>query len=85
MLLFGEKAGDAGAYYVYDTPTQKLRMIGKRYPQLTAPEHLGERRAIKYKARDGTQIPAYLTLPAGVEPTQTAARAAGARRPSRAR
>jgi len=70
VLLFGEKAGDAGAYYVYDTPTQKLRMIGKRYPQLTAPEHLGERRAIKYKARDGTQIPAYLTLPAGDGPSK---------------
>ena len=85
MLLFGEKAGDAGAYYVYDTATQKLRMIGKRYPQLTAPEHLGERRAIKYKARDGTQIPAYLTLPVGVEPKQSAARAAGTRRTPRAR
>jgi len=68
VLLFGEKASDAGAYYIYDTQTQKLRMIGKRYPQITAPEHLGERRAIKYKARDGTQIPAYLTLPVGVEP-----------------
>lgn len=67
VLVFGEKAGDAGAYYVYDTATQKLRMIGKRYPQLSAPEHLGERRAIKYKARDGTQIPAYLTLPVGIE------------------
>ena len=28
MLLFGEKAGDAGAYYIYDVPTQKLRLIG---------------------------------------------------------
>ena len=65
---FGERAGDAGAYYVYDGPTGKLRLIGKRYPQLTAPEHLGERRAIKFRARDGTQIPAYLTLPAGIEP-----------------
>jgi dipeptidyl aminopeptidase/acylaminoacyl peptidase len=68
VLLFGEKANDAGAYYVYDTAPRKLRAIGKRYPQLNAPEHLGERRAIKYKARDGTRIPAYLTLPAGVEP-----------------
>ena len=68
VLLFGEKAGDAGAYYVYDTATGKLRSIGKRYPQLSAPEHLGERRAIKFRARDGTQIPAYLTLPVGVEP-----------------
>jgi dipeptidyl aminopeptidase/acylaminoacyl peptidase len=68
VLLFGERAGDAGAYYLYDTATQKLRMLGKTYPQLTAPEHLGERQAIKYRARDGKQIPAYLTLPVGVEP-----------------
>ena len=67
-LLFGEKANDAGAYYVYDTAARKLRAIGKRYPQLTTPESLGERRAIKYRARDGTQIPAYLTLPVGAEP-----------------
>jgi len=68
VLLFGEKAGDAGAYYVYEPATNKLRMLGKRYPQLSTPEALGERQSIKYKARDGTQIPAYLTLPAGVEP-----------------
>jgi dipeptidyl aminopeptidase/acylaminoacyl peptidase len=70
VLLFGEKAGDAGAYYIYEPATKKLRLIGKRYPQLTAPEHFGERQAIKYRARDGKQIPAYLTLPAGVEPTK---------------
>lgn len=68
VLLFGERATDAGAYYVYDTPTKKLRVLGKAYPQLTSPEHLGDRQSIKYRARDGKQIPAYLTLPAGVEP-----------------
>jgi dipeptidyl aminopeptidase/acylaminoacyl peptidase len=68
VLLFGERATDAGAYYVYDTATKKLRMLGKSYPQLTAPEHLGDRQAIKYRARDGKHIPAYLTLPVGVEP-----------------
>jgi dipeptidyl aminopeptidase/acylaminoacyl peptidase len=68
VLLFGERANDAGAYYVYDTTTKKLRILGKTYPQLTSPEHLGDRQAIKYRARDGKQIPAYLTLPVGVEP-----------------
>lgn len=67
VLLFGEKAGDAGAYYVYETATRRLRLIGKRYPQLNAAD-LGERSAIKFRARDGTQVPAYLTTPAGVEP-----------------
>ncbi len=68
VLLFGERANDAGAYYIYDTAAKKLRILGKTYPQLTSPEHLGDRQSIKYRARDGKQIPAYLTLPAGVEP-----------------
>jgi dienelactone hydrolase len=68
VLLFGERAIDAGAYYIYDTPTKKLRLLGKPYPQLTSLEHLGDRQSIKYRARDGKQIPAYLTLPVGVEP-----------------
>jgi dienelactone hydrolase len=68
VLLFGERSTDAGAYYIYDTPTKKLRLLGKAYPQLTSLEHLGDRQSIKYRARDGKQIPAYLTLPAGVEP-----------------
>ncbi len=67
VLLFGEKADDAGAYYVYETATKKLRLIGKRYPQLTSAD-LGERSAIKFRARDGTKVPAYFTMPAGVEP-----------------
>ena len=67
-LVFGEKADDAGAYYVYETATNKLRLLGKRYPLLNSPEALGVRQSVKYKSRDGTQIPAYLTLPSGVEP-----------------
>ena len=68
VLVFGERSNDAGAHYVYDTVTKKLRVLGKSYPQLTSPEHLGDRQSIKYRARDGKQIPAYLTLPVGVEP-----------------
>jgi dipeptidyl aminopeptidase/acylaminoacyl peptidase len=67
VLLFGERANDAGAHYVYDVPSKKLRLLGRSYPQLTAPEHLGDRQSIKYRARDGKQIPAYLTLPVGME------------------
>ena len=67
VMLFGETADDAGAYYVYDTTAKKMRTVGKRYPQLTSAD-LGDRRSIKYPARDGTRIPAYLTLPVGVEP-----------------
>jgi dienelactone hydrolase len=67
VLVYGEKDDDAGAYYIYEPATQKLRMLGRNFPKLTTPESLGDRQSIKYKARDGVQIPAYLTLPAGVE------------------
>jgi dipeptidyl aminopeptidase/acylaminoacyl peptidase len=66
-VVFGERAGDAGAYYVFEKASGKLRTIGQLYPALSTAESLGDRRAIRYQARDGTSIPAYLTLPAGVE------------------
>jgi dipeptidyl aminopeptidase/acylaminoacyl peptidase len=68
FLLVGERGADAGAYYVYEPATQRLRMVGKRYPALNSPTDLGIRQAIKFRARDGTQVPAYLTLPGDAEP-----------------
>jgi dipeptidyl aminopeptidase/acylaminoacyl peptidase len=68
FLVFGEHAGDAGAYYIYEPEADKFRSIGKVYPSLKSSEDLGDRRAIRFRARDGTSVPAYLTLPAGVEP-----------------
>jgi acetyl esterase/lipase len=68
VVVYGERAGDAGAYYVYEPAANKMRSLGKLYPALASVESLGDRRSIKYPARDGTAIPAYLTLPAGVEP-----------------
>jgi dipeptidyl aminopeptidase/acylaminoacyl peptidase len=70
FLVFGEHADDAGGYYVYDPAADKFRAIGKIYPALKSSEDLGDRRAIRFRARDGTSVPAYLTLPAGVEPKQ---------------
>jgi dipeptidyl aminopeptidase/acylaminoacyl peptidase len=68
FLVFGEHADDAGAYYLYDRESDKLRSIGKTYPALEGMAALGNRQAIKFRARDGKSVPAYLTLPAGVEP-----------------
>ncbi|HET7811843.1 MAG TPA: S9 family peptidase, partial [Steroidobacteraceae bacterium] len=68
VLVFGERSNDAGAWYVYEPAANKLRSVGKRYPALTTPESLGDRQSIRFKARDGTSVPAYLTLPVGVEP-----------------
>lgn len=70
VLAFGEHADDAGAYYLYEPKANKLRLVGKRYPALRGIADLGERRAIRFRARDGVLVPAYLTLPVGVEPKQ---------------
>jgi len=68
VLVYGERASDAGGWYIFEPEARKLRSIGKRYPALSTPESLGDRQAIRFKARDGTSVPAYLTLPVGVEP-----------------
>jgi dipeptidyl aminopeptidase/acylaminoacyl peptidase len=67
VLVFGEHEDDAGALYLYEPGTGKLRFVAKDYPALHTLAHLGERMSIQFPARDGTKVPAYLTLPANVE------------------
>jgi dipeptidyl aminopeptidase/acylaminoacyl peptidase len=49
-------------FYYFDAATMHASVIGTAYPQLPA-DALGAMKAYKYKARDGLDIPAYLTLP----------------------
>ena len=49
-------------YYLVDFNTHRAEIIGEAYPAL-AKVTLGDVRSITYAARDGTAIPAYLTLP----------------------
>ena len=56
---------DAGTYSILDTRKNKLIRLGTQYPELD-PATLGRMRSIEYKASDGTAIPGYLTVPAGV-------------------
>jgi dipeptidyl aminopeptidase/acylaminoacyl peptidase len=51
-------------YFVFDAARRTLREIDSSRPSI-APDALGERRAVRYRARDGLEIPAYLTLPKG--------------------
>lgn len=62
LAVYGERADDGGAFYVLEPATRQLMMVGRRYEQLPG-EWLGVRQAVTYPARDGTPIPAYLTLP----------------------
>ena len=64
FVVFAETNRDAGAYYLFEPASNSMRMIRRRYPELTTEAAIGDRQSITYRSRDGTQIPAYLTLPA---------------------
>ena len=63
-LVYAESDVDAGRYYYFDSIAKKLTMLAVERPKLQGVA-LGEMKPITYPAADGTQIPAYLTLPPG--------------------
>jgi dipeptidyl aminopeptidase/acylaminoacyl peptidase len=63
-LALVEGPSSPTTYYLVDFVTHKADMVGESYSGL-ANVTLGEVRAITYKSRDGTSIPAYLTIPPG--------------------
>jgi dipeptidyl aminopeptidase/acylaminoacyl peptidase len=58
---------DAEAGYLYDRTTGAVVLLYRSRPAL-AIEHLARMHALRYRARDGLEIPAILTLPVGVQP-----------------
>jgi len=62
LLLFAGADNDAGTYYVFDKDTRSLEEVTPMRQQL-ADVKLATVQPIHYPAADGTQIPAYLTLP----------------------
>jgi dienelactone hydrolase len=67
VLVGVEGPAHPPAYYVIDLGKGMADMVGEAYPEL-AGFKLGLRQSIRYKARDGLSIPAYLTLPPDREP-----------------
>ena len=53
-----------GAWYLFDKPRKELSPLGDEYPELKDAA-FGTTKWITYKARDGLEIPAYVTLPPG--------------------
>jgi dipeptidyl aminopeptidase/acylaminoacyl peptidase len=49
---------------LFNTETGKLNRVGESYPAIE-PARMGSQEALRYKARDGLEIPALLTLPNG--------------------
>lgn len=58
---------EPGATYLYDREAGTFTLQYRIKPELER-KHLAEMTPVKYKARDGMTIPAYLTLPKGVDP-----------------
>jgi dipeptidyl aminopeptidase/acylaminoacyl peptidase len=58
---------DPGAAYLYDRQGGTVTLLYRSRPALPS-EHLAFMKPVRYAARDGLTIPAYLTLPRGVEP-----------------
>ena len=62
LLVDGKEQGFS--YFLLDRKTGRASFLSDAYRDI-GPEGISERRYIRYKARDGREIPAYLTLPTG--------------------
>jgi dienelactone hydrolase len=58
---------DPGSIYLFDRQERSIELLYRSRPELPV-EHMANMQPIRYTARDGLEIPAYLTLPNGVEP-----------------
>jgi dipeptidyl aminopeptidase/acylaminoacyl peptidase len=67
LLVHVGSASSPGGYYVYTLDSGTMSRIARVNEKL-APGDLAVVRYVTYKARDGMDIPAYLTLPAGRDP-----------------
>jgi dipeptidyl aminopeptidase/acylaminoacyl peptidase len=61
-LVFVTSPTDSGTYYRFDSMTNRVAKITAAYPQL-ADRELAPMTPVRYKADDGVEIPAYLTVP----------------------
>ena len=63
-FIISSSGSDPGTYYIFDEDKRSLREVARPRAWIK-PEQMGRVEPIRYKARDGLEIPAYLTLPAG--------------------
>ncbi|KYC43683.1 peptidase S9 [Scytonema hofmannii PCC 7110] len=66
-LVKVESDVDPGSTYLFNRETGKVEKLYESRPKLPS-KYLAPMRSIRYTARDGLEIPAYLTIPKGVEP-----------------
>ncbi|MFH0343398.1 MAG: alpha/beta hydrolase family protein [Chromatiales bacterium] len=66
-LVSARSDTEPGETYLFDRNTKKLTLQYQVRDKLTR-SHLAPMKAVRYNSSDGLEIPAYLTLPKGVEP-----------------
>jgi len=64
VLIWSEGASDPGRYFLLDRKAAQMHAVVDPYPAID-PAQLAEVKWVHYAARDGLQIPAYVTLPKG--------------------
>ncbi len=64
MIVYVESVDDSGSYVFIDFGSGDTAVLNSNYPALPA-EWLSHKQAVTYKAGDGLDIHAYLTLPPG--------------------
>ncbi len=65
LTIYNSGPRDPGTYYLFHKG--EIKAVGSRQPLIDS-EHLADVSYIKYKARDGVTIPAYVTRPNGKPP-----------------
>jgi len=66
FVVYGSSDVDAGTAYIFDRDKRTVDEFYTLRPEL-ADKQLAEMKPVRYKSTDGLEIPAYLTLPIGVE------------------
>jgi dipeptidyl aminopeptidase/acylaminoacyl peptidase len=67
ILIWSGASNDPGAYYDFVPAAHRMFLLARNNERLQ-PAELSETRYVSYKARDGLEIHAYLTLPTGRAP-----------------
>jgi dipeptidyl aminopeptidase/acylaminoacyl peptidase len=66
LLVYSYSGSDPGGYYLLDRNTNRMSPVLDPFPRINS-NWLAEMKPVKYQARDGLTLNAYLTLPRGRE------------------
>lgn len=64
VLVWSAGAADPGRFFLLDGTSSKMHPVVDPYPRID-PAHLADMKVVRYQARDGLPLRAYLTLPRG--------------------